>query len=187
MQTIKSDLGNGNEKTYQIVNGTAYSVGMKLKDGAYQKEETPGEVIRILEDARTSGRILRIHYGDRLTGRDWLEENDVQGRISRSTGRIKIPILVAPGEDGGPGLLDNCIVKITTASKPRRTLWQHPSYHTPELELTEITSQEQAPLSDGLHHLLWAKGYRYIVKADGTEHARFKKRSKAEKFIALFA
>ncbi len=41
---------------------------------------------KILEGAIGTGKILRVFYGDPETGRDWGEENDVTGFISRSGG-----------------------------------------------------------------------------------------------------
>lgn len=61
MDTVTETLPNGNVVQYKIRNGTAYH------------EDTPEEVVRILESARQSGRgiLLRFCYGDTKTGRDW--------------------------------------------------------------------------------------------------------------------
>src|SRR5260370_2132133 len=45
---------------------------------------TPDQVKGILEDARLRHFRLRIYIGDRETGLDWNEANDVLGYISRS-------------------------------------------------------------------------------------------------------
>jgi hypothetical protein len=50
------------------------------------------------------------------------------GTIGRSTGTIKIPLLINNSRSfGGPGLLDDCIIKITVDKK---TVYSHPLYHT---------------------------------------------------------
>ena len=112
---------------YNVVNGTSYHV------------DTPKKVIDVLEKARLSRECasesmpyrLRIYLGDTKTGRDWEEIYDVTGYIGRSTGTIKIPLLVHNSRStGGPGMLDHCIVKIRHANK--RTggvLYQHSKYH----------------------------------------------------------
>ena len=62
---------------YRIVNGTSYDA------------RTPDEVVRVLEQARLNHTRLHISLGDTITGRNWLEENDVYGDIGRSTGPIR--------------------------------------------------------------------------------------------------
>lgn len=180
---VNEELDNGNTITYKIVSGTAYKQGMRLKGKEYQDEETPDEVVKILETARQSGAILRVFYGDTATGRDWLEENDVKGRIGRSTGRIKIPLLVAPRANGGPALLDNCIVKIMQGAS---MLYQHPSYYMPVLTLRTIKSaitSTSAPAKPDEDTRLYAMGYRHEVQADGKAHARFKTLQAATRYI----
>ncbi len=177
------ELDNGNAITYKIVNGTAYHKGMRLKDQDYKDEETPDEVVKILEEARRTRAILRIFFGDTSTGRDWLEENDVKGRIGRSTGRIKIPLLVAANAHGGPGLLDHCIVKIMQGAS---TLYQHPLYNIPVLTLRTITTQvtpTDAPAKPDEDTRLYAMGYRHEVQANGEAQARFKTLQQAERYI----
>ncbi len=78
---------------------------------------TPDEVVAILENARQTWTRLHVSLGDSESGRDWIEENMVHGVIGRSTGSIKIPLLIHNRRSlGGPGLLDHCIVRIRTSS-----------------------------------------------------------------------
>ena len=63
--------------------------------------DTPVKVRRILEQYRKSGKAIRLFYGDVERGEDWLEENDVVGKIGRSSGTFKIPILLQNGESWG--------------------------------------------------------------------------------------
>jgi hypothetical protein len=120
--TAKHTLDNGNVILYSIVNGTAYHASTNTK------------VIEILEDARLSTMLLRLSYGDTDTGRDWGEVHDIVGRVGRSTGEIKIPILLNHKNslDGG-GILDHCIVRIEMKygnEKAYREVYRHPKYHT---------------------------------------------------------
>ncbi len=115
MNTITDSYGI----TYQIVNGTAYHA------------DTPPQVIDILEKCLHSRRQyrFRIWDGDRNTGRAW---GDIEtGYIERSTGPIKIPILISNTRSlGGPGLLDHCIVKIEYANKKDGgILYQHKDFY----------------------------------------------------------
>lgn len=105
---------------YWVHNGTSYNI------------ETPAEVIEVLEEYRAHhvrrdprARLV-IHYGNGKTGQAW---DDVSsGYIGRSTGTIKIPLLVHNRRSmGGPGLLDRCIVKIERA-RGKRILYEHPNY-----------------------------------------------------------
>lgn len=106
------------EKQYQVINGTSYDMG------------TRQGVINVLENARLNNYRIRVHYGDVATGRDWNDTHDVTGYVGRSTGSIKIPLLVYNKRSmGAGGMLDNCIVKITEA-KGKRILYQHKNYHT---------------------------------------------------------
>lgn len=90
------------EKRYKVVNGTSYD------------ERTPDEVIRILERSRKEKLRLRLFYGDTETGKVWEDATPNRGHIGRSTGDIKIPLLVRTSRSaGGEAVLDHCIVKIT--------------------------------------------------------------------------
>jgi hypothetical protein len=125
-------------KQYKQVNGTSYDA------------RTPDEVVAILENARQNRTRLHVSLGETEgpeAGKDWLEENDVYGFIGRSTGSIKIPLLVHSRRSrGGPGLLDHCIVRIRT-SQGGKILWQHPSYHHGQIEIRRKT--EPVTLPDG--------------------------------------
>lgn len=102
METKTIDHNNGHKTTYKIYpSGTAYHI------------ETPTRVCEILENARISGNRIQIYYGDVKTGKNWNEEHDTRGTIGRSTGTVKIPLLIATSRShGGGAILDHCIVKI---------------------------------------------------------------------------
>jgi hypothetical protein len=143
-------------------------------DGTYYGNETPTAVVRILEESRRTGLRLRLHYGDTKTGRDWMDEWGMTGRISRSMGPIKIPILISSNRAlGGGGILDHCIVRIRTAAG-NRELYRHPLYNRP----TYTTAQgSNVPQSPGRVPADAAK-YPFAVLEDGAVIARFETAAK---------
>lgn len=109
------DYGEGRNVTYRITpDGTAYHVN------------TEERIVNVLQDAYHSDERLIIHYGDAKTGQAW---GDVEvGKISRSTGDIKVPLIIPNRRStGGPAILDNCIVKIET-SVGKVPLYTHPHF-----------------------------------------------------------
>lgn len=66
----------------------------------------------LMEEARRQGERVRITYGDVSTGRKW-EDKPVTGTLGRTTGDIKIPILLKQSRSiGGEAILTHCIVKL---------------------------------------------------------------------------
>lgn len=104
---------------YTNVNGTDYDAN------------TPIEAINVLEKLQDSGFRIKLAYGDRLTGADWGETHDIAGYVGRSTGRMKVPLLVYNKRSTGGGvILTANVVKIEHANrKYGGILWEHPNYH----------------------------------------------------------
>lgn len=129
METKNIDHGNGHKTTYKIwPSGTAYHI------------ETPDRVCEILENARTSGNRIQIYYGDKETGRDWHEEQDTRGTIGRSSGTVKIPLLIATSRShGGGAILDHCIIKIRNKYG---LIYQHENYKQSKFEIVPYDSPE---------------------------------------------
>lgn len=150
---IEEKLGNGNVIKY-----------VRLKSGTCYHAETPKRVIKVLEEMLKTRTKVRIFLGDVKTGQSWHEENDVVGRIGRSTGNIKIPLLVPDGESGGPGLLDHCIIRIDTREG---TLYQHKKFRVGDLTLSKGTTTD----------------FPWEVFIDNVLHARFELNAQAIKFM----
>jgi len=106
-------------KYYKVVNGTWYN------------EDTPDIIIRKLENHRAMGSRIRFQWGDMKTGKDWGDINDVEGRIGRSNGQIKIPLLINKRTSmGGGGILTANIVLMKYSNKKEGgIIWIHPNYH----------------------------------------------------------
>lgn len=93
---------------------------------------TPSAVVDKLLHAHRGDYRIRLCYGDSKTGRDWQEIHDIEGYVGRTTGEVKIPILVYNKRSlGGSAILTDCIVRITLTGKHPTVLWQHPLYHIP--------------------------------------------------------
>jgi hypothetical protein len=143
--------------TYNVVNGTAYN------------SATISEVIDVLERVRESKRRVRIFFGDTATGESWLEEYGVTGTIGRSTGSMKIPLLINNARSvGGVGLLDHCILRIIDI-ETKVDLYRHNNFHVPELTVNRCE----------------CKDCKAEVSADGQVVAHFPTFAMAEKWVAF--
>ena len=81
-----------------------------------------------LSSAQKARKRLCLRYGDVKTGRDWGDPK-MCGRIGRSTGTVKIPLLIKTARSmGGEGLLEAHIVRITEPGT-QRVLFTNPKYH----------------------------------------------------------
>lgn len=151
-------LTHNNNKTYKVCKGTYYS------------PRTPHEVIVALESARYYQHRIRVHYGDTTTGQDWLEEHDVTGRVGRSAGEVKIPLMLPNREStGGCAILTDCIVKIRTTTGA--VLYQHPTYHHGAASLHSVNLRV-----DG-------RSYRGEIRVNGKTHARFDSLTSARRWV----
>lgn len=90
---------------------------MTIANGTTYNDATAQDVINALETARQTRSRIRVFYGDVQTGKSWDEYNDVMGTVGRSTGTVKIPLLIHnTRSSGGCGILDHCIIRITQDS-----------------------------------------------------------------------
>lgn len=92
--------------------------------------DCPIEVQEVLERARLNHMRIRVHYGDMNTGRDWMDQYNVTGRVGRSMGPKKVPILLHNSRSiGGVSILTNCVIRIRHANKTEGgDLYCHPKY-----------------------------------------------------------
>lgn len=117
---------------YKIISDKNSRNYKKLPNGTYYSEKTSDEMIELLESIHKDGTRCRFHWGDSKTGIDWGDVYDVKGHIGRSTGSIKVPLLIYNSRStGGGAILTDCIVKIVT-TKGNKVLYQYPNYHTTE-------------------------------------------------------
>jgi len=161
MKTIKDNAGR---EYHQLDNGTCYDVN------------TAVGVVETLEKYRDRSTRIRVFYGDTVTGRDWMEENDTMGIVGRSSGQIKVPLLIKTKRSfGGGAILDSVIVKITVN---HRVVYEHPEFWQSELFLSSLKNT-------GTPELPWTV-CRKVEPVGGMEvYARFATKVKAERFIAF--
>lgn len=140
-----------------------------LTQQTYFDPGTEPKAARALERCRRDRRKVRLVLGDTATGRSWLEEHDVVGRIGRSTGTMKVPLLVEPDEDGGTAILTNCLLRLI-AWDSGRDLYRHPAYRVPDLAIQRAPEQTDLP---------------WQVLHDGTVVACFSDIGKAGAYLAF--
>lgn len=141
---FEEKLFNGNTHYYKQYEGTYYSAGMKLSDGTIEDYETSDSLIAVLKRYENKPYRIRIWYGNKQTGEAWNEEYDIAGTIGRSSGTIKVPILLKTKNShfGGAILVGN-IIRIDDI-KDKRTLWQADNFHIGKMEV-EIESGSEYP------------------------------------------
>jgi len=82
--------------------------------GTTYHDDAPADVVKILELVRQNGTRVRVLYGK--DGIPW--GDGFTGRIGRSCGDTKIPIVLRNAKSaGGEAILDNRIVYIACANK----------------------------------------------------------------------
>ena len=102
---------------------------------------TDPQAAAVLESRRQTGGTVRLVMGNTLTGEPWLDEFDVVGKIGRSGGSLKVPLLMEDGESGGGAILTACVLHIIDW-KSGRTLYRHPAYREPDLGLQPSDNPE---------------------------------------------
>jgi len=94
--------------------------------GTFYAHETDSDMIYLLEHLRRLGKRYAFWYGDTITGQGWGDV--VIGYLGRSTGRVKVPILLYnKAKAGGYPLLDANIVKVVR-TKGKAVVYEHPRF-----------------------------------------------------------
>lgn len=171
---IEEKLGNGNTLYYVVKDGTYFSVGIYLKDKEKLEvyKQVDEKLMNILNYSRKYGFRIRVWYGDRETGRSYNEDYGVKGTVSRSTGRINIPLLISTKRSlGGGALLVGSIIRIDDIEE-RKTLWKVDNFHVEKMTIEEH-EKEEYPFKV------------FVTKDSGfiSNEANFKTRIQAEHWI----
>jgi hypothetical protein len=153
---------------YEIVE--AYGCRYKVTPGddpTYYDADTPDRIIDLLERMRRYKCRIAIDYGDPETGLAWEDRPEV-GRIGRTTGPVKAPVLVHNRRSmGGPIISSSKIVRI--AHSNRRVgivIYSHPYFRLPgqrpPAPETNLFNQLAPQRDTILHFMSWlrdVKGY----------------------------
>ncbi len=113
-----------------------------LTHSTYFDPGTDGKAAKVLESCRTGERKIRLILGDTRSGEPWLEEHDVVGRIGRSTGPLKVPLLIEPGEHGGCAILCACLLAIVDWQSGD-FLYRHATYREADLSIKPSADAER--------------------------------------------
>lgn len=176
MEEIKCKLSNGNTQHFRIEEGTAFEISMDFADGHSEDytHTVNDKLIKVLLNCIKSKERVRVWYGDTKTGRSWNEEYDVTGRIGRSTGDIKIPLLIYNSASwGGGALLTDALIRIDLI-RTHETLWKVDNFHVEPMKIVYEEGKEYA--------------YRVMAKKDGESGydfniANFKNENSAKRWV----
>lgn len=139
---------------------------------------TAEPVQQAFEQLRKSRHRVRVFYGDANTGRAWLHESDVIGRLSRSGGAMKLPLLMVD-KMGGSALLSHCVVRLIDLTSGLE-VYRHPLFHLPAMHVEKASKDDKAC---GFTHTVLAE------RTDGTKEAvaNFKSETKAHLWVSFMA
>jgi hypothetical protein len=139
---------------------------------------TPVVVQEALEALRTNRHRVRIFYGDTATGRSWMYETDVIGRLSRSGRPMRVPMLKVD-KLGGTTLLSHCIVRLIDLTTGQE-MYRHPLFHLPAMAVESASREDQL---QGLTHTVKAEGAdRYMESIRS-----FRTEAKARQWMSFMA
>lgn len=153
---------------FTIADGRPYNV---TPDGIHYHPDTAPSLVRVLERLRRSRSKVRLFLGDGVTGQAWNDEHDVAGTLGNSMGPCKVPLLVERNANGGPQILDHCIVAVMLA--PGQFAWKVDGFDVGHWTVT--TDQKKVD----------AKGYMAASFRDGAIIGRHKTLKSAERFVAF--
>ena len=136
-----------------------YNGYLVTEDGTWYDPRTPIDVIKVLEEAMKTKERVRFIFGN-TDGYVYLDEYGVMGTVGRSTGRIKVPILIHSSRSNyGNAIMTQSILRIDAKRRGNIVrLYESPSIRLPQLYAkqegeewvvrTEITDIEEARFND---------------------------------------
>lgn len=143
---------------------------MDSRLGTWFKKDTRVGVKKVIDRLIHTGEKVRVFYGNPKTGKSSMDEFDMIGEVGRSTGTLKVPVLLSESDGFGAPMQDDMIIRIIRMSD-HKNLYKHPGFHVPEMKIIE-----------GEH-----PQFKVSVMVEGQVAARFKNLGKACKWIAFMA
>jgi len=138
--------------------------------GTWFRASTPEKLKRTLNRLIHSEEVVRVFYGDPVTGKMDITDFEVLGRVGRSGGILKVPLLLEEGSCFGGSIADHRILRIVRAAD-RKVLYTVPVFVMPAFSIFERDH----------------KDYPYGVTVDGALHAAFSCYGKACAWVAFMA
>lgn len=135
---------------------TAYAAS-GITDTWYEPHTNPN-VATAIERCIRNQNPIRFFYGDPETGCDWLEENGIVGRVSRSSGPFRCPILIPDGEVGGDIIPSANVLKIIRADNGN-VIWISPAYKEPDFSITKEPDGFNVRVNDGARTIARFRSY----------------------------
>ena len=132
-------LSNGNTIYYVNYSGLDFEVGIYLKDKNEIEVfmQVDNCLMSVLSECYRQKRRVRLWYGDRKSGESYFEAFETTGRIGRSYGDFKIPLVIPNSRSWGGGALSiGSLIRVDDI-KARKTLWKVPNYYD-KLELFHV-------------------------------------------------
>lgn len=146
---VEEKLSNGNTLYYVEREGMYFEVGIFLGDKNKLEvfSNVSEELMNIILRAYKYKFRIRVFYGDIHTGRSWNEEYDVMGKIGRTCGNIKIPILLRRKDSYyGGALLLSSVIRIDDI-EDKRTLWKLPNFHVEKMTIEKRSVSTDYPFA----------------------------------------
>ena len=179
---------NGAEAVYTVGNGNV--IHYQRCGLIYFHADTPREVVQVLNTNRCTHRNgrgfrIHIHFGETDAskldvGRDWMEENDVEGYIGNSSRAARsAPAASQRAFHWRRRSVGSLYRQDHHHRQKQAPLYQHPNYHRPALTIREIRDGEKVGDVD-----LRADGYTHTVCFNREMTANFKSLKAAERYIA---
>lgn len=141
---VEEKLSNVNTLYYVEREGMYFEVGIYLGDKNKLEvfDNVSEELMNIILRAYKYKFRIRVFYGDIHTGRSWNEDHDVMGKIGRTCGAIKIPILLRRKDSHyGEALLLSSVIRIDDI-EDKRTLWKLPNFHVEKMTIESRESKD---------------------------------------------
>jgi len=157
--------------TEDVLKKHAKLIKLAAKDprlGTWFKKDTRDAVKKVIDRLIHTGETVRVFYGDSETGKSSMNEFDMIGTVGRSSGVLKVPLLLSQSDGFGDPMQDDRIIRIIRVGD-HKNLYKHPGFHVPEMKIVE-----------GEH-----PKFKVSVVVEGQVAARFKSLGKACKWVAF--
>lgn len=150
-----------------------------LAKNIYFGPHVDARVREVLRRAIDENWTVRLHLGEVETGESWNDEFDIIGRVGRTTGMLRSPILVPDGESGGGIVMASCIIRIQRITgalgspSGHHDVYIHPKYRKPVFTSRNATKS------------LAEEGYTTMVFKGESNVANFRTKAAADQWIGF--